>query len=95
MTSNQSGRRLYQSLGTPQRCICLIAYDSTTNLNICIWIYSHQTPVYDLYQIPTIVCAVILLATRLSEPHVCWWELFDAKWEDVWTICRYIMRLYR
>jgi hypothetical protein len=26
---------------------------------------------------------------------VCWWELFDAEWEDVWSVCGYIMRLYR
>jgi len=62
---------------------------------------AHQTPVYALYQIPTIVCAAILLTTRHlnirlpSQPPVCWWELFDARWEDVWTISGYIMRLYR
>ncbi|KAF8810170.1 cyclin-like protein [Phlegmacium glaucopus] len=62
---------------------------------------AHQTPVYALYQIPTIVCAAILLATRHlniplpSQPPVCWWELFDARWEDVWSISGYIMRLYR
>jgi cyclin L len=60
-----------------------------------------QTPVYALYSVPTIVCAAILLATRHlqislpSEPPTCWWELFDAEWEDVWTVCGYIMRLYR
>jgi len=26
---------------------------------------------------------------------VCWWELFDAEWEDVWSVSGYIMRLYR
>ncbi|KAJ4467472.1 cyclin-L1 [Lentinula edodes] len=60
-----------------------------------------QTPVYALYQVPTIVCAAIYLSTRhlqialpSQSPH-CWWELFDANWEDVWTVCGYIMRLYR
>ncbi|KAJ3728742.1 cyclin-like protein [Lentinula raphanica] len=60
-----------------------------------------QTPVYALYQVPTIVCAAIYLATRQlqiplpSQPSHCWWELFDADWEDLWSICGYIMRLYR
>lgn len=60
-----------------------------------------QTPVYVLYQMPSIVSATILLAARQleialpsSSPN-CWWELFDASWEDVWSICGYIMRLYR
>ena len=62
---------------------------------------SLQTPVYALYQIPTIVSAAILLTTRhlnLSLPSTapnCWWELFDAAWEDIWSVCGYIMRLYR
>lgn len=50
---------------------------------------------------PSIVSATILLAARQleialpsSSPN-CWWELFDASWEDVWSICGYIMRLYR
>ncbi|KAI0079990.1 cyclin-L1 [Panus rudis PR-1116 ss-1] len=60
-----------------------------------------QTPVYALYAVPTIVCAAILLSTRHlhvalpSKPPNCWWELFDAEWEDVWSVCGYIMRLYR
>ncbi|KAF9453295.1 cyclin-like protein [Macrolepiota fuliginosa MF-IS2] len=60
-----------------------------------------QTPVYALYQIPTIVCAAILLTIRHlnislpSEAPNCWWELFDACWEDMWNVCGYIMRLYR
>ncbi|KZT28510.1 cyclin-like protein [Neolentinus lepideus HHB14362 ss-1] len=60
-----------------------------------------QTPVYVLYPVPTIVSAAILLATRHlqiplpSTPPNCWWELFDAEWEDVWAVCGYIMRLYR
>ncbi|KAJ4488450.1 cyclin-like protein [Lentinula aciculospora] len=60
-----------------------------------------QTPVYTLYQVPTIVCAAIYLAARhlrialpSQSPH-CWWELFDADWEDLWSVCGYIMRLYR
>ncbi|KAJ7273224.1 cyclin-like protein [Mycena rebaudengoi] len=60
-----------------------------------------QTPVYSLYPVPTIVSAAILLATRHlhislpSTPPNCWWELFDAAWEDIWSICGQIMRLYR
>src|ERR1700691_2378306 len=60
-----------------------------------------QTPVYALYAIPTIVSAAILLTTRHlhislpSTPPNCWWDLFDATWEDVWSVCGYIMRLYR
>ncbi|KAF5358451.1 hypothetical protein D9756_001710 [Leucocoprinus leucothites] len=60
-----------------------------------------QTPVYTLYQVPTIVCAAILLTLRHmnislpSEPSNSWWELFDASWEDMWNVCGYIMRLYR
>ncbi|KAI0361967.1 cyclin-like protein [Trametes cingulata] len=62
---------------------------------------SLQTPVYALYAVPTIVSAAILLATRQlaialpSTPESCWWELFDADWEDVWSVAGYIMRLYR
>jgi len=60
-----------------------------------------QTPVYALYQIPAIVSAAIFLTVRHlnislpSTPPMCWWELFDAAWEDVWSISGYIMRLYR
>ncbi|KAF9458646.1 cyclin-like protein [Collybia nuda] len=60
-----------------------------------------QTPVYALYQVPSIVSAAILLTVRHlsislpSTPPNCWWELFDATWDDVRSICGYIMRLYR
>ncbi|KAL0947378.1 hypothetical protein HGRIS_013494 [Hohenbuehelia grisea] len=56
-----------------------------------------QTAVYALYPVPTIVSAAILLAIRhlnISLPNL-WWELFDAAWEDVWSVCGHIMRLYR
>lgn len=62
---------------------------------------SLQTPVYALYQVPTIVSAAILLTVRHldislpSTPPNHWWELFDADWEDLWSVCGYIMRLYR
>ncbi|KAG6917802.1 hypothetical protein DXG01_001074 [Tephrocybe rancida] len=62
---------------------------------------SLQTPVYALYQVPTIVSAAILLTIRHlniplpSAPPNCWWELFDASWEDIWSVCGYVMRLYR
>ncbi|ESK92874.1 cyclin-dependent protein kinase regulator [Moniliophthora roreri MCA 2997] len=60
-----------------------------------------QTPVYALYQVPTIVSAAIYLTTRFlkislpSKPPHCWWELFDTEWDDLWSVCGYIMRLYR
>ena len=56
---------------------------------------------YALYAVPTIVSAAIMLATRQlgvalpSSPDSCWWELFDADWEDIWSVAGYIMRLYR
>lgn len=56
---------------------------------------------YALYNVPTIVCAAIFLTIRHlritlpSESPTCWWELFDAEWEDIWTIAGYVMRLYR
>lgn len=58
---------------------------------------SLQTPVYALYAIPTIVSASILLTTRylkISLP-TSWWTLFDAAWEDVWSVCGFVTRLYR
>jgi len=60
-----------------------------------------QTPVYALYAVPTIISAAILLTTRHcdialpSKPPHCWWTLFDAEWEDIWSVSGYIMRLYR
>ncbi|KAG9318262.1 cyclin-like protein [Chiua virens] len=60
-----------------------------------------QTPAYALYAVPTIVSAAILLAVRHlgislpSTPPYCWWDLFDAPWDDVWSVCGQIMRLYR
>lgn len=60
-----------------------------------------QTPVYSIFQVPTIVSAAILLTTRhlnISLPSTrpnCWWELFDAEWDDIWIVCGFIMRLYR
>ncbi|KAF9482793.1 cyclin-like protein [Pholiota conissans] len=62
---------------------------------------AHQTPVYALFQIPTIVCAAILLTSRdlqiplPSNPPLCWWKLFDAQWEDIWSVSGHIIRLYR
>ena len=56
---------------------------------------------YALYAVPTIVSAAIMLATRQlriplpSTPDCCWWELFDADWEDIWSVAGYVMRLYR
>ncbi|KAH9946217.1 cyclin-like protein [Epithele typhae] len=60
-----------------------------------------QTPVYAVYAVPTIASAAIMLATRHlnialpSSPDACWWELFDADWQDIWSVAGYIMRLYR
>jgi hypothetical protein len=58
---------------------------------------SLQTAVYALYPVPTIVSAAILLATRYLDVALPdkWWELFDANWEDLWSVCGWIMRLYR
>ncbi|KAG7452838.1 cyclin-like protein [Guyanagaster necrorhizus] len=55
-----------------------------------------QSPVYALYQVPTIVSAAILLTSRFLAIRLpdAWWKLFDAEWEDVWSVCGYIMRLY-
>ncbi|KAH9951300.1 cyclin-like protein [Amylocystis lapponica] len=80
--------------------------DLTGHEHVCTraWGYLNdalQTPVYALYAVPTIVSAAILLATRHlgialpSSPESCWWELFDADWEDVWSVSGFIMRLYR
>lgn len=47
------------------------------------------------------MCAAILLTTRHLDialptaPENCWWELFDAEWDDLWSVCGWIMRLYR
>ena len=56
-----------------------------------------QTPVYALYPVPTIVSAAILLPSRTLPVPLPkgWWALFDCEWEDVWTVCGTIMRLYR
>lgn len=56
-----------------------------------------QSPVYALYQIPTIVCATILLSTRHLQIPLpeAWWEIFDAHWDDIWSVSGYIMHLYR
>jgi len=56
-----------------------------------------QTPVYALYQTPTIVCAAILLTLRHLDLSLSdrWWDLFDASWDNIWSVCGYIMRLYR
>ncbi|KAF7295317.1 Cyclin-like protein [Mycena indigotica] len=56
-----------------------------------------QTPVYALYPVPTIVSAAILLTTRFLQISLPdgWWDLFDAPWEDVWSVAGHVMRLYR
>jgi hypothetical protein len=75
---------------------------SATFLALLIqWLNRLQTPVYALYAVPTVVSAAILLTTRHlgialpSGATNCWWELFDVEWEDLWSVCGYIMRLYR
>lgn len=76
-------------------------YRTSVHVDLPHSLYRLQTPVYALYAVPTIVSAAILLATRHlgislpSSPDSCWWELFDADWEDVWSVAGYIMRLYR
>ncbi|TFK29773.1 cyclin-like protein [Coprinopsis marcescibilis] len=82
----------------------LLGLEREATLNTKAWGYLNdalQTPVYALYQIPTIVSASILLAVRHlqislpSSPTNCWWEIFDANWDDIWSVCGFIMRLYR
>lgn len=56
-----------------------------------------QTAAYVQYQTPTMVSAAILLTVRdvgIGLPSG-WWVLFDAEWEDMWSVCGHIMRLYR
>ncbi|KDR81758.1 hypothetical protein GALMADRAFT_59351 [Galerina marginata CBS 339.88] len=82
----------------------LLGLEKNTEFSTRAWGYLNdalQTPVYALYQIPTIICAAILLTARhlqiplpAKEP-LSWWEVFDADWEDVWSVSGYIMRLYR
>lgn len=91
---------MYPRMGLSQRCVSVLLFISRRSLNpsLCTRL---QTPVYALYAVPTIVSAAILLTTRHldislpSMPPNCWWDLFDAAWEDVWCVCGYIMRLYR
>lgn len=56
-----------------------------------------QTPVYALFPISTIICASILLCARFFSIPLPekWYEVFDAEWEDMWSVAGYIMRLYQ
>ncbi|KAI0709071.1 cyclin-L1 [Earliella scabrosa] len=90
--------------GTLVNYLRLLGLTEREDVSTRAWGYLNdalQTPVYALYAVPTIVSAAILLATRHlgialpSSPDSCWWELFDADWEDVWSVAGYIMRLYR
>ncbi|KZT11417.1 cyclin-like protein [Laetiporus sulphureus 93-53] len=90
--------------GTLVNYLRLLGLTSREDVCTRAWGYLNdamQTPVYALYSVPTIVSAAILLTTRHlgiplpSSPSNRWWELFDAEWEDVWSVCGYIMRLYR
>ena len=80
------------------RTFNLFGYSSSILIQ---WPKRLQTPVYALYAVPTVVSAAILLTTRQlgialpSDPTSCWWELFDVEWEDLWSVCGHIMRLYR
>jgi len=79
------------------------AYVSSLSVLFILTFINHslQTPVYALYPVPSIVSAAIMLTARQlsiplpSDPPNCWWTLFDAEWEDIWSIAGYIMRLYR
>ena len=93
-----------QGVGLPQRRASIsLASTSPTHVHVDVspFTYRLQTPVYALYAVPTIVSAAIMLATRHlgvalpSTPGSCWWELFDADWEDIWSVAGYVMRLYR
>lgn len=89
---------MYSSMGVPQR---RVSFAPSRNVSCDLPCHRLQTPVYTLYAVPTIVSAAILLSTRhlgISLPSSSsnrWWELFDAEWEDVWSVCGYVMRLYR
>ena len=58
---------------------------------------SLQTPVYAHYPPTTIACFSILLATRLLTIPLpdSWWLLFDADYDDMWTACGHVTRLWR
>jgi len=90
--------------GTLVNYMRLLALTSRNEAVSTAWGYLNdalQTPVYALYPVPTVVSAAILLTTRQldislpSSPENCWWELFDVDWEDLWSVCGQIMRLYR
>ncbi|KAH9060088.1 cyclin-like protein [Lactarius vividus] len=78
-----------------------MAWGYLNDATLIQWPNRLQTPVYALYAVPTVVSAAILLTTRQlgialpSDPTNCWWELFDVDWEDLWSVCGYVMRLYR
>lgn len=66
---------------------------------ICCFIDSLRllTPIYTHHPPPTLACAAILLTTRLQSIPLPdeWWVLFDTAYDDLWTCCGIIMRLYR
>lgn len=77
-------------------CVCYLALAALNSTSPRL-----QTPVYAVYAVPTIISAAILLTVRHcdialpSKPPHCWWTLFDAGWEDIWSVSGHIMRLYR
>ncbi|KAH9030638.1 cyclin-like protein [Lactarius pseudohatsudake] len=90
--------------GTLVNYMRLLGLTSRSEAMSMAWGYLNdalQTSVYALYAVPTVVSAAILLTTRQlgialpSDPMNCWWELFDVDWEDLWSVCGYVMRLYR
>jgi len=80
----------------------MVHKNQNKNLIQTAWNYmndSFRTTLFCIYQPETIACACIFLAARMLKLHlptepIHWYELFDAKTEDVETIARTILELY-
>lgn len=57
-----------------------------------------RTPIYVSYDPPTLACAVIFLAARefniILPNSPPWYELFEARLDEMETVCAHILRLY-
>jgi len=54
------------------------------------------TPLYVIHPPNTLACASILLTTRLKRIPLPrdWYILFDVTWDDIWSCCGTVMRLW-
>ncbi|WVQ68108.1 uncharacterized protein L199_006314 [Kwoniella botswanensis] len=54
------------------------------------------TPMYAIHPPHTLACASILLSTRLLRIPLPegWYILFDATYDDIWSCCGHLMKLY-